>query len=96
MNTAITHMPILIAPEKLGKPELVEKCKEQQQTMILQDRTIQALNHKLAEVCGIANRLGVQLEELAGFFEENNQTMIYVRLKTLSERRKSFKKQGVH
>lgn len=93
--TTITHMPILIAPEKLGKAELVEKCREQQQTMILQDRTIQMQSSKLAEVCGIANRLGTQLEELAGFFDSNDMTMIYMRLKTLSERRKSYKKTEV-
>ncbi len=92
----INVMPLLIAPEKLGKKELLEKCKEQHQTMILQDQTIQSACFKLAEMCRCAHDLGAQLYALVDAFDENDQEAITVQLKAMSDRRKSYIKPGVH
>lgn len=91
----ITVMPALFDPEKLSKAELIEKCKEQQQTMILQDKAIQSAVSKLADTCRNAFDLAAQLHDLVDFFDANNQSMIYVRLKTMSDQRKSYIKPRV-
>lgn len=92
----ITVMPILVLPEKLSKEQLLDKCREQQQTMILQDKMIQQLSHSLAEVCSVANRLSAQLGALVDGHDANDQDAIALQLQRLSDHRKSFQKAKVH
>ncbi len=95
-TTAITVMPTLFEPEKLSKKELIEKCKEQHQTMILQDKAIQSAVSKLADTCRNAFDLAAQLHALVDAYDENDQAAITVQLKAMSDRRKSYIKPGVH
>lgn len=93
---SINVMPILVEPEKLSKQELLEKCKDQQQTMILQDKAIQVACDKLAEMCQCANNLASQLYALVDAFDNNDRDAIALQLRQLSDRRKSFQKPVVH
>lgn len=96
MNQTINVMPVMIEPEKLSKQELLERCKEQHQTMILQDKAIQDACGKLAEMCICAHNLASQLYALVDAFDNNDKDAIALQLRQLSDRRKSFKKPVVH
>ena len=96
MGSSINVIPILIEPEKLSKQELLEKCKAQQQTMILQDATIQAVCGKLHAMCNTAHNLASQLYALVDAFDNNDRGAIALQLRIISDRRKSFQKPVVH
>lgn len=85
----IEVMPVLIEVEKLNKKELVEKCKEQQETMILQDQALQNSCDKLGNMCRNAYDLGAQLWELADSFDQDDQAAIELQLQKISDQRKS-------
>ena len=93
---AIATIAALAEPENLSKQELIEKCREQHLTLIAQDETIQALCAKLSAMCKTAHELGLQQHALVDSYDANDQEAIAVQLRTLSDRRKSFKKPEVH
>lgn len=95
-NPHINIASDIALPEKLSKPELIEKCREQHLTLIAQDETIQALCAKLSAMCKTAHELGLQQHALVDSFDANDRGAITVQLRTLSDRRKSFKKPEVH
>ena len=86
----------LIEPEKLGKKELLEKCKEQHLTLIAQDETIQALCAKLSIMCRTAHELGAQQHALVDSYDANDRGAIALQLRAWADRRKSYKKPEVH
>lgn len=96
MNQTITVMPILIEPEKLSKQELLEKCKDQQQTMILQGQTLHEVCCKLHDMNKMALHLESILGALVDSFDANDRPAIALQLRQMSDRRKSYKKPEVH
>lgn len=95
-HSIITVMPILADPEKLSKQELIEKCKEQQETLILQDQAIQGLCDKLAVICSSAHNYSAFLWALIDSFDANDKEAVEVQLRKMSDQRKSFQKAKVH
>ena len=95
-GATITRMPTLCNPEKLNSKELVEHINYLQDAVLQQGSALHDTSVKLGEMCGIVNTLASHLYALVDAFDENDQEAIAVQLKMLSERRKSFKKPGVH
>ncbi len=89
MNS-ITSMPILTEPENLSKAELLEKCKDQQETMILQEKALQSSIRQLGIMCTHAHSLSAQLGALVDSFDANVQEAVIQQLKTISDRRKAY------
>ena len=95
-NATITPMPALCNPEKLNAKELVAHINYLQDAVLQQGQAMHDTSIQLGEMCGIAKTLASHLYALVDAFDEGDQKAIAVQLTMLSERRKSFKKPGVH
>jgi hypothetical protein len=96
MNSAtLTMMPILIDVEKLSKKELIEKCKEQQETMMLQDKALQSACDQLGNMCRCAHDLGAQLYALVDSFDANDHDAVKLQMQRMSDQRRSVLAQKV-
>ena len=93
---SITRCVTLCSPEKLSREELIEQVNYLQNDALKTTMTLSEVNAKLRDMCGVANTLSAHLYALCDSYDEGDQAALLLQVKTLSERRKSFKKAKVH
>lgn len=97
MNRAIiTSLPTLCNPEKFDLKELREQYKLLEGDAIRQAQQLSDVCAKLHEMNVLAQDLSAIIYALCDSYEAGDQAAILLHVKKLAERRKAYKKPGVH
>lgn len=82
--------------DQLSREDLIALCKEHQDTILSQDKVVNAALDMLASMNGRAFAVVSQLGALVDSFDANDQGAIKLQLQRMSDQRKSFKRPEVH
>lgn len=95
-GTGVPPLLSLDTLKRLHKPALIDHCTSLQDIARRQDQVLQGACASLALMNSSSSTLLAILYALVDAFDEADHNAIYVQLRQLSERRKSFKKPEVH